>query len=120
MDDQRNDRPSRGSLNLAFWTLIIISGLPLFVYPAMLAANLMALAAPQPKEPLPIGQRMAFWAFLVSTTLYPVVFFVCGAKGWDRSHWGSTKATVFYAIGPLLYILLIATLFKIGLALSTP
>jgi hypothetical protein len=113
MDDQGTDRESRKSLKRAFWTLIIISGLPLFAYPAMLLANFMALAAPQPKEPPPIYERLAFHGLIWSTTLYPVVFFVCGAKGWDRAHWGTTRATLFYALGPLLYLLLILAFFKL-------
>jgi hypothetical protein len=109
MDDQETSRASSGNIS-TFWTLIIVSGLPPFAYPSVLLANFMCLAAPQPKEPQPIIFRLPLYGLLLSTTLYPVVFFVCGAKGWDRAHWGSTKATVFWALAPLLYLLLIAGL----------
>jgi hypothetical protein len=110
MDDQGTDRKSGGRVNI-FWTLISISGLPLLLYPWVLFANLMSLLAQQPKEPPPLVFRLAYYAFILSTTLYPVVFFACGAMGWNKAHWGSFKSTVFWAIGPLLYLLLIVVLF---------
>jgi hypothetical protein len=116
MDDQRTNRASRGSLILAFWSLIIISGLPLIVYPAVLLANLMALAAPQAKES--IATKLFLYGFVFSTTIYPVVFFVCGAKGWNRAHWGSTNATIFWALAPILYLLIIGALIAVAAAIS--
>ncbi len=73
----------------------------------MLLANLMSLIAEQPKEPQSIFFRLPLYGFILSTTLYPFVFLLCGAKGWDEAHWGSAKATVFWALVPLLYLLLI-------------
>src|SRR6187402_1128078 len=110
MDDQRTNRAGGGSIT-TFWTLIIFSGLPLIAYPFVLFANLMSLIAERPKEPLPLSTTLPFYGFLLGTIAYPVVYFVCGAIGWNKASWGSAKATVFWAIAPLLYLLLLVALF---------
>jgi hypothetical protein len=117
MDVQRTDRASHGKTSI-FWTLITISGLPLLAYPSVLLANFMGLAAPEPKDPPSIVFRLPLYAFMLSTTLYPVVFFLCGAKGWDKAHWGTRKSTVFWSIAPLLYLVLIAALSVLFAAIS--
>jgi hypothetical protein len=106
MDDQRANRTSDASV-IIFWTLIVVSGLPLIAYPFVLFANLMSLIAERPKEPLPLGYALIFYGFLLATTAYPAVWIVCGAIGWNRAHWGSAKSTVFWSLAPLLYLLLI-------------
>ncbi len=96
-----------------FWFLITVSGLPLIAYPAVLLAIFMALAAPKENESL--TSKLAIYGFALSTMLYPVVFFVCGAKGWDRAHWGTAKATTFWALAPLLYVaILVAVVIVAG------
>ena len=115
MDDLETDRARRQRLR-TFWQLIIVSGLTLIGYPAVLLANFMVLAAPHAQEPM--ASKLTMYGFVLSTTLYPVVFFICGAKGWDRAHWGSTKATIFWALAPLLYCLLIYALFTVVGAIS--
>jgi hypothetical protein len=39
------------------------------------------------------------------------VYFICGAIGWNKAHWGSMKATVLYSVAPLLYFLGVMALF---------
>jgi hypothetical protein len=111
MDDQGTNREGSGHVGI-FWAMITLSGLPLLAYPFVLFANMMSLLAEGSMAEVPIAARITWYTFLVGSTLYPVVFFVCGAKGWDHAHWGGIKGTIFWSLAPLLYLLVIRGVFS--------
>lgn len=60
-----------------YWILLIVSALPLLIYPFVLLANIMSLAAPRSSTPVPMMQWVMANAFLWSSTLYPIVYLAC-------------------------------------------
>ncbi|MEX2306949.1 MAG: hypothetical protein WD738_05125 [Pirellulales bacterium] len=97
----------------SFWPLIVISGIPLIMYPWVLFAHLMYFLAEGSTDQVGIVPWLAWHTFLWGTTLYPVVYFACGAMGWERANWGSAKSTVFYSLAPLLYLFFLVGLFAL-------
>jgi hypothetical protein len=90
-----------------YWVWLAIGGLPLLIYPFILLANIMSLAATPSPKPVPILLWLFSKAFLWGSTLYPAVYVFCGilaiAKSQQRHyHWASTVALL-----PLLYLVLV-------------
>jgi hypothetical protein len=105
--------------------LLVLGAIPLLMYPACLGAGLMSLA-PAPhfrNEPrhatlsvLVVG--LIGYGFIFGSLAYPAVYFVCLVLARYMEVRKNYEAAMRFAAGPLLYLLLLAGLMALGLALG--
>jgi hypothetical protein len=89
-----------------FW--LVIGGLPLLIYPALLIANIMSLAAkPAPNDHAPILLYLFANAFLWGSTLYPVVYVFSASTAIAVLKKGNPNKASLVALLPLLYLALV-------------
>ncbi|MEO3946073.1 hypothetical protein [Gorillibacterium sp. CAU 1737] len=91
-------------MTLLYKLMNVGSGLPLVIYPFILIANVMSLAAPTNGQ----GGMLLFIsrAFLILTTIYPISYFGCLIL-----FYALKKQTLLVAGIPYLHLTLIAILF---------
>lgn len=88
---------------------LIIGGLPLLIYPAVLFASLMGLAGyTTGKEPFLL--LVAAYSFHVGTIAYPAVFIPRVIKSINESNRGQDRRAYWISMTPLLYLTILACL----------
>ena len=102
-----------------YWILLIVGALPLLIYPFILLANVMSLAATKTSTPVRPLQNLTSTAFLWSSTAYPIVFVVCLLAAIASSRSAHGTAALMFAIVPLAYLALCVLLF-IGWIVTSP
>lgn len=80
----------------------IISGLPLLIYPFIMLANIMSFAGHHSPDET-VGQLFAAYAFLISSTLYPIPYIA------SIIMYRKTQKKFFLAL-PYLYLALVILL----------
>jgi len=102
-------------MKYAFWVPIVISAIPLIIYPAVLLANVMSLAA-EPSTAsvqVPLWFRLVVYGFLWGSILYPFVLFGCGTWAMARSRQNAPKSAILVALIPMAYLAVLAVLFMV-------
>ncbi len=91
-----------------YWILLMIGAAPLLIYPFVLLANVMSMAATRvPSQPaVPLLQSLTCNAFLWSSTLYPIVYALCAIAAVISSRSGGGTTVWVLAAGPLAYLVL--------------
>lgn len=89
--------------------LLVLGALPLLCYPFVLLANLMTLAGHRSGHES-LGLMVAVYAFLIGSTAYPLVYFLCFGFVIVRLKEKKVRAAIRYSAAPLLYIALLAIL----------
>ena len=95
-----------------YWILLVIGAAPLLIYPFVLLANVMSMAATRvpSQPPVPLMQNLTCNAFLWSSTLYPIVYAVCALAAVMCSRSGGVTMAWVLAAGPVAYLVLCALL----------
>ena len=81
--------------------LQLLAALPLFVYPFVLIANLMGMAAPSQSNGI---AEIAATVFMVGTTLYPVAFIGGLIMAWKALNKEQYPKGLWWSAFPLLYL----------------
>lgn len=91
-----------------YWVLLVIGAAPLLIYPFVLLANVMSMAATRvpSQPPVPLMQSLTCNAFLWSSTLYPIVYGICAIAAIVSSRSGGLTMSWLLAAGPLAYLVL--------------
>ncbi len=104
---------------MRFWFLLILGGLPLLVYPFLLIANIMSLAAHQPNPPVPFSfTNLAWLSFLWGSTVYPLVYLGCALVAVILSFGESDHIADRFAMIPLLYLAALIACFLFVMAFA--
>jgi hypothetical protein len=100
-------------MKYAFWVPIVISAIPLIIYPFVLLANLMSLAAEPTAESIqvPLWFKLVVYGFLWGSSLYPLALFGCGIWALARSRQNAPKSAILIALIPMAYLAILAVLF---------
>jgi hypothetical protein len=98
------------------YCLLVLGGIPLFLYPAVLFANLMSLAGHRSGNE-PALLMVVVYSFLLGSLAYPVVYIVCVIKALAQAG-KDGKAALWFAAGPLGYLLLLVGLMFLWLGLE--
>jgi len=94
-----------------YWIWLILAGLPLLIYPFLLLANIMSLAAETPREPIPFALRLCSLGFLLSSTFYPLAYGGCIVKIITLVVAAEHKQALRWSFVPLLYLAIVAMFF---------
>jgi hypothetical protein len=105
-------------MNYRNWLWLFLGAIPLLIYPFLMIANVMSLAAERPHNPVPLVLWLSSQGFLWSSTLYPVVFLGCAIMSLVQSHCRDDRTAERYALLPLLYLSGVVALFLLWLAIS--
>lgn len=100
------------------WLWLVLGAIPLLIYPFLMVANVMSLAAEPPHYPVSLALRLSSQGFLWSSTLYPLVYFGSAIVALIQSHFQNDRAARRYAVLPLLYLIGVIALFLLWLATS--
>lgn len=84
--------------------LMGLSSLPLLIYPFVLIANLMMLAAVGTPGDTSFGEAIAQYAFLGGTTLYPVPYTLALIKSITKMEKKRFKKAASWQLLPLGYL----------------
>lgn len=95
----------------------VIGGLPLLLYPAVLMANMMSLAAPRSGNE-PILLQLVAYGFLFGSLAYPLVYGVCLVLLVPSWIVGNLWGIVVLSLVPIGYLLLVAALYGLSGALE--
>lgn len=87
--------------------LIGCSSLPLLAYPFALIANLMMLSAVGNSEDTSLGVAIVQYAFLASTTLYPLPYTVALIKSITKMEKKRFRNAALWQLLPLSYLLMV-------------
>jgi hypothetical protein len=90
-----------------FWIWLLLGAAPLLIYPIVLLANVMSLAAQPSSQPVPILLQLSSKAFLWSSTLYPIVYLYYARKAIANSKQGDSRTAVTMSLLPLVYLILV-------------
>ena len=103
-----------------YWILLIIGAAPLLIYPFVLLANVMSLAATRvpSQPPVPLMQELTSRAFLWSSTLYPIAYIVCALAAFTAARGAHGAAAWTWAAAPLGYLVLCVLLMFAWMASS--
>ena len=100
------------------WLWLALGGIPLLIYPFLMVANVMSLAAEPPQYPVSLALRLSSQGFLWSSTLYPLVYIGCAIMSLVQWHRQNGHAAQRYALTPVLYLLGVVALLLLWLATS--
>jgi hypothetical protein len=98
-------------MKYCFWFLLLIAGIPLLIYPAVLLANVMSLAGHPSAKPIPPELWLTCQGFLWSSTFYPLVYVYCARQAVARSKVDNFRGALNMSMLPLLYLCLVAAFF---------
>ena len=98
--------------------LIGLTTLPLLVYPFVLMANVMSLAASPPSSQVPLSLRLAMSGFIWSSTIYPLPYLVTMIASIVLLRLDEVKKALWWQVGLLGYLLLVGLFFVAWLALG--
>jgi len=100
--------------------LICVTSLPLLVYPILLVANVMSLAAPPPATPAPLSLSIAASGFLWGSTLYPLAYLIAIAATVMSLARDRIRMALGWQIGLLGYLVLVGFLLGAWMTLERP
>lgn len=83
--------------------LFVIAGVPLLLYPFVLIANVMSLAAEPTGQPAPLVLTIICYAFLAASSSYPATYIVSLIIYRQRKR-------LLYAFAPLVHIAVVVLL----------
>lgn len=98
--------------------LMCFTSLPLLIYPFVLLANVMSMAALSSPTSVSFGLSVAFFGFLIGSTLYPLpyltslVFSILNLKN------GKPRAAFLWQSGLVGYLILVGLFFIAWLMLG--
>jgi hypothetical protein len=93
--------------------LVVLGFIPLLIYPVVLMANFMSLAAPRTAGDETLN--ILFNAFLVGSTAYPFVYCPCAwiSESMDEKS-KSERLALALSFVPLVYLFIVSLLFLAG------
>jgi hypothetical protein len=96
---------------LCAYILLIVGGLPLSIYPIVLIANVMSLAAERSDAKSgSVSLLLVVKAFLWSSTAYPLVYIPCGLIAFKMIRAGRLESGMWLATAPVVLLVLIVLL----------
>ncbi len=98
--------------------LLFLTTLPLLVYPFVLIANVMSLAATATATPAPIGLKIVSLGFLWTTTLYPVPYLICLIAALMNLKKEKIRTALHWQLALVGYLLMIGIFFTAWLNLG--
>jgi len=96
---------------------LILGGLPLIIYPFILLADVMSLAAPRSSGDRKLLSFVSR-AFQIASLLYPAVYVGCVRLALGSQRAGREWLAVAASALPLLYLVMVGLLFKLWTRLS--
>lgn len=97
--------------------LLVFAAVPLLIYPFVLLANVMSLAGTRSGSE-PMGQVLVSYAFLFTSTLYPLAYLICAILSVAAMKRGRERAGLYWGIGPIAYLLGIVLLAGLWMMVS--
>ena len=92
--------------------LLILCALPLLIYPFLLLANVMSFAGTATGNEL-LSQWLISRAFLLGSTIYPIVYLVCAIISIVQIVRNKGKSALTYSSIPLIYLFFLGGLFAV-------
>ncbi len=102
------------SAKLCAYLLLVVGGLPLPIYPFVLLANVMSLAAERADDKSgSVSLLLVVKAFLWSSTAYPLVYVPCGLMAFKMIRAGRMESGLWLAGVPVVLLVFIVLLLRV-------
>ncbi len=103
-------------MRITFYLLLLLGAVPLLIYPFVLLAGVMSLAAGRTGNE-PVLLMVVGYSFLLGSIAYPAVYVICTVLAFVKESKNRTMPT-YCAAAPLVYLLVIVALFFATAALE--